>query len=89
MRKMENNVVDLAESEIMGIIEENAMLKSALQKATAAFLYANGARDESLPDWDSLPEGSYAIEGGIRSGRSTYMAQAAETANWLKYWAMM
>ena len=87
-------IVDLAPSEMLRIIEENAALKSALQKATAAFLYANATRDESLLDWDSLPEeGCHvpesapgACDGGMRSGRATYLAQAADTSNWLKYW---
>lgn len=92
---MEQNViVNLAPSEMLKVIEENAALKAALQKATAAFLYANGARDESLPEWDVLPEESYlvresvldACNGGFRSGRATYMAQAADTAEWLRYW---
>lgn len=84
--KTNENLVDLAPGETAALIEENAMLRSALQKATAAFLYANGVRDEVLPGWDSLPDESYAVEGGIRSGRATYLAQAADVDDWMKYW---
>lgn len=87
-------IVDLTPDEMATIIEERDALKSALQKATAAFLYANGAQDDSLPRWDTLPDEAYhipesapsACDGGFRSGRATYIAQAADTTEWLKYW---
>lgn len=88
MQKFEcPTIVDLTPDEIVGIIEERNRLKAALQKATAAFLYANGIQCDDLPHWDTLPEESYAVEGGIRSGRATYLAQATDDG-WLEYWGV-
>ena len=77
-------VIDLTPDEMASIIEERDALKAALQKATAAFLYANGAQDDTLPRWDALPNEAY--DG--RSGRVTYLAQANDIKNWLKYWGV-
>lgn len=87
-------IIDLTPDEMASIIAERDALKVALHKATAAFLYANGAQDDSLPQWDTLPDEAYhvpesapgACDGGMRSGRATYMAQAADIDNWLQYW---
>ena len=86
---MENIVVDMSQTEMMKVIEENAALKAALQKATAAFLYANGSQDDACPRWDSLPDEAYHVSGGVRSGRATYMAQAADVNDWMKYWVVV
>jgi hypothetical protein len=94
----ENAIVDLAPGEMMKIIEENKAMKAALQKATAAYLYLSGAHDEGQsPGWDTLPDGAYsapesspgACDGGYLSGRATYLAQAADTNKWIKYWEMV
>lgn len=87
-------IIDLTPDEMASIIEERAALKAALQKATAAFLYADAVREDGSFGWSELPDEAFSVpesspgacDGGLCSGRATYLAQASDVEDWMKYW---
>jgi hypothetical protein len=77
-------IVDLTPDEIVAIIEERDRLRSALVRASAAYMYHVAVGAGILPTWPDLPD--EARDG--RSGHETYLAQAQEKGMefWLREW---